>query len=75
MIRLEINVPKSDKELLRKAAEKLRSGGPVAAQTRAALNAILNPFDSMPLKEMLESAPLEDLPLERSRETGKRIRL
>lgn len=75
IVRMEINVPKADREMLRKAAAKLRAGGQVAERIRAVLDSILNPFDGLTLKELLESAPLEGVDLERSRETARDIDL
>ena len=76
IIRMEINIPEADRELLRKAAENLRGGGLLAEQTRAALSAIINPKSGMSLKQLIENAPpLELLDLERSTETAKDIEL
>jgi hypothetical protein len=38
-----------------------------------ALLSVINPFEGMGLKELLEAAPLEELDLERSRETWRDI--
>jgi len=74
--RMEINVPESDRALLRQAAENLRAGGVLAEQTRAALAAVVNPFAGMGLKELIENAPpLDVLDLERSREIAADIEL
>lgn len=73
--RVEISVPDSDKELLKQTAANLRAGGKIAEQTRAALRSVLNPYEGMSLKELLESAPLEGLELERSKETARDIDL
>jgi len=76
IIRMEINIPESDRELLRKAAENLRAGGVLAEQTRTALSAIINPYEGMGLKQLIENAPpLDMLDLERSTETGRDIEL
>lgn len=73
IVRMEINIPEADRELMRKAAANLRAGGQIAENTRAALGSIVNPYEGMSLKELLESAPLEGLDLERSDETGREI--
>jgi hypothetical protein len=76
IIRMEINIPEADRELLRKAAENLRAGGMLAEQTRTALSAIINPGSGMSLKQLIENAPpLDMLDLERSTETGRDIEL
>ncbi len=75
IVRVEICVPEGDKELLRKAVANLRAGGKIAEQTRAALSSVLNPYEGMNLKDLLESAPLEGLDLSRSKETGRDIDL
>lgn len=75
MARMEINLPEKDRELLRKTAANLRAGGKIAEQTRAALNSLINPYEGMGFKTLLESAPLEGVDLERSAETGRDIEL
>jgi len=74
-VRMELNVPDTDRELIRKAAANLRAGGDVAEKTRMALLSVINPFEGMGLKELLEAAPLEELDLERSKETWRDIDL
>ena len=75
IVRMEISVPESDRELLRQTAANLRAGGKIAEQTRAALTSVTNPFAGMGLKELLEAMPIEELELERSKETGRDIEL
>jgi hypothetical protein len=75
MVRMEISVPEGDRELLRQTAANLRVGGDLAEKTRMALLSVINPYEGMGLKELLEAAPLEDLDLERSRETWRDIDL
>lgn len=76
IIRMEVNIPAADRDLLRKAAENLRAGGVLAEQTRTALAAIINPESGMSLKELIETAPpLDMLDLERSMETAQDIDL
>ena len=73
MVRMEVSVPDSDRELIRQTAANLRAGGKIAEQTRAAMNSIINPFAGMNLKELIEAMPLGELEIERSRETGRDI--
>jgi len=73
MVRMEVSVPDSDRELIRQAAANLRAGGKIAERTRAAMNSIINPFAGMNLKELIEAMPLEELEIERSKETGREI--
>jgi hypothetical protein len=49
--------------------------GKIAEKTRLALSAVLNPYEGMNLKELIESAPLGELELERSKETWRDIDL
>jgi len=76
IVRVEINIPETDKPLIRDVAKGLRSGGETADKIRAAMKSALNPYAGMGLKELLENAPpFEDLDLERSTETGRDIEL
>ncbi len=72
LVRVEVNVPEVDKQLIRRVAESLRSGGPEAEEIRTALNSVLSPFEGLGLKELLEKAPLpDDFGVERTSETWK----
>lgn len=74
LVRVEINVPNADKQLIKRVAENLRAGGDKAARTREALATALNPYEGMNLKELLENAPpLDELDLERSKEVARDI--
>ena len=75
LVRMELNIPDADRELIRQTAANLRAGGEIAEKTRLALSAVLNPYDGMNLKELIESAPLGELELERSKETWRDIDL
>jgi hypothetical protein len=75
IVRMEVSVPESDRELLSQTAANLRAGGEIAEQTRVALSSVLNPYEGMNLKELFEAAPLEELDLERSKETWRDIDL
>ena len=76
LVRVEVNVPNADRLLIKRVAESLRAGGEKATKTRSALSSILNPYEGMNLKELLENAPpLDELDLERSKETARDIDL
>ena len=70
---MEVNVPDTDRELFRQVAANLRAGATIADQTRAAMLSVINPYAGMDLKELIEAGPLNELDIERSRETGKEI--
>ena len=74
-VRVEVNVPDPDRDLIRQTAANLRAGGDIAEQTRLALSSVLNPYEGMNLKELLENSPLGELDLERSKETWRDIDL
>ena len=74
IVRMEVNVPDCDRDLIRPTAANLRAGGDIAERTRSALSSVLNPYSGMNLKELLENAPpLDELDLERSKETARDI--
>jgi len=75
IVRIEVNIPETDKPLLRDVAKGLRSGGETAEKIRAAMKSALNPYAGMGLKELLENSPLDELELERSKETWRDIEL
>ena len=73
-VRMEVSVPESDRDLIRQTAANLRAGGDIAERTRTALSPVLNPYAGMGLKELIENAPpLDELDLERSKETARDI--
>ena len=74
-VRVEVNVPDSDRDLIRQTAANLRAGGDIAEQTRLALSSVFNPYEGMNLRELLENSPLGELDLERSKETWRDIDL
>jgi hypothetical protein len=71
-IRLEVNVPSEDKELLRSVASMLRSGGVDADRIRSILESALAGEELFDFKKYLESAPLEGVDLHRSKKTRRR---
>jgi hypothetical protein len=76
IVRMEVTVPDRDRELIRQTAANLRAGGDTAERIRTALSSVLNPYAGMNLKELLENAPpLDELDLERSKETARDIDL
>jgi len=75
-VRVEVNVPDGDRDLIRQTAANLRAGGDIAEQIRESLGSVLNPYAGMSLKELLENAPdLDELDLDRSKETAREIDL
>jgi hypothetical protein len=74
-VRMELSVPDADCELIRQTAANLRAGGDLAEKTRMALLTVINPYEGMNFKELLEAAPIEGLELERSKETWRDIDL
>ena len=75
IVRVEVAVPETDRELIRQTAANLRAGGEIAEKTRAAMRSVINPYAGMNFKQLLEAAPIEDLELERSKETARDIEL
>ena len=73
IVRLEINVPEHDRDLLRVVAAELRAGGTIAGRIRNALQSALAHKQPVSFKEFLESAPMEGIDLERSGEPGREI--
>jgi hypothetical protein len=71
-IRLELNVPAQDREMLRSVATELRKGGYFAERMRAVLTSTLAGEELLDFKKFLELAPLDGVDLERSKETGWR---
>ena len=69
IVRLEINVPAEDRDLMRTMAARLREGGNAAADIRSALLNLLGPKQTLNFKELLEQAPLDGVELERLRES------
>jgi len=76
MVRVEVNVPEHDSQLIRDLAARLRAGGRRAERTRSVLESIFSPWAGMSLKELIENAPpMDDLDLERSKELPRDIDL
>ena len=74
IVRMEVSVPESDRELIRQTAANLRAGGSIAERIRSALSSVLNPYIGMNLKELIENAPpMDELDLERSKEIPRDI--
>jgi len=72
--RLEVQVPTTDAPLLRAIAAALADPAQ-AAEARAFLRLRFAPAPPRSLKALLEAAPLEDLDLDRSRDTGRDVDL
>ena len=75
IVRMEINLPEKDRQLLKSVVARLRAGGRSAEDVRTALRSVVNPYEGMSFKELLEAAPLEGVDLERSREKARDIEL
>ena len=73
IVRLEINVPEHDRGLLRALAAELRAGGTIAGRIRNTLQSALAHKQQVSFKELLESAPMEGIEFERSRDPGREI--
>jgi hypothetical protein len=73
IVRLEINVPEHDRGLLKALAAELRAGGTIAGQIRIALQSALVHQQPVSFKDLLESAPMEGIDFERSKDPGREI--
>ena len=71
-VRMEINVPQNDREMLSSLASILRAGGIDADRVRMVLGSALKGEELINFKQLLELAPLDGVDLERSRDTGLR---
>jgi hypothetical protein len=75
-LRLEVEASPADADLLRAAARALRGGSAGAARLRRVLREALAPeFDGMNLKELLESAPLDNIDLTRRKDLPRDVEL
>lgn len=72
LARLEVQVPEEDAPLLRSLARALCDPARAGA-VRGVLRESAILADKVDLKELLASAPLEGLDLERSRDTGRDV--
>lgn len=72
--RLEVQVPREDSALIRAVATALADPARAAA-ARALLRARFAAEPVQGLKALLEAAPLEDVPLDRPRDTGRTVDL
>ncbi|KAA9131296.1 hypothetical protein F3N42_08190 [Marinihelvus fidelis] len=68
VLRLEVSVPKDDRDRVRELAKALREGGPRAERLRSAIQNILDFDGPYSFIEFLQSAPFEDLDLEVERQ-------
>ena len=74
VLRLEVQVRKEDAPLVRSVVSAL--GDPEReAETRALLRERFGPPPAVSLKQLLASAPLEGIKLERARDTGRPVDL
>ena len=72
IVRMELNVPQTDREMLRSVAGVLRAGGVEAVRMRLVMGSALKGEELINFKTFLEMAPLEGVELVRSNETGER---
>jgi hypothetical protein len=72
LARMELSVPRQDRELLRSVASELRKGGFDADRMRMLLKSVVKGEDLIDFKAFLEMAPLEGVDLKRSKDTGWR---
>ena len=72
LARMELSVPKQDRELLKSVASQLRKGGFDADRMRMLLKSAVKGEELIDFKSFLEMAPLEGVDLERSKDTGWR---
>jgi hypothetical protein len=77
LLRVEVQVPRQDVELVRAVATLLREGPASGAErARQELNALLRTASgARALKDLLAAAPLEGVELRRSRDTGRSVEL
>jgi hypothetical protein len=69
--RVEVQASEDDAELIRSLARCLRDDERVAARVRRQLRATIKGKAVPSLKELLAAAPLEGVPLTRSRDRGR----
>jgi tRNA U34 5-carboxymethylaminomethyl modifying GTPase MnmE/TrmE len=74
LMRLEVQVHGEDAALVRAVAAALADPAR-AAEARALLRGRFPPTAARSLKDLLASAPLDDVDLERSRDTGRAVDL
>jgi molybdenum cofactor biosynthesis enzyme MoaA len=72
LARIEVQVPSDDAELIRRTAQSLR--GEMAATLRVQLQRLVG-ASSIGLKDILASAPLDDIDLTRDRDVGRGVEL
>lgn len=73
IVRVEVLVRSADAGLVRKVAKRLTSG-PNEDRFRSVLKKETS-IESVDLKRLLASAPLDGIDLRRSRDTGRKIKL
>lgn len=68
LMRVEVQIPAEDAELIRRAARSLRGKAETAAQLRVQLLRLLGAGKEPGLKALLAAAPLEEIDLMRSQD-------
>ena len=75
LVRVEIQAPEGDKDLIRKVAGLLRGDPSRAAEVRSRLRQMIGEGHKPSLKSLLASAPLEGVDLTRDRDLGRDVEL
>lgn len=75
LARVEVQVPASDAGLIRRAARSLRGEAGAAARVRTQLLGVLGAGTEPGLKELLASAPLDGITLDRTPDRGRAVEL
>ncbi|MGQ0555622.1 MAG: hypothetical protein ACT4PN_06730 [Nitrospiraceae bacterium] len=75
LMRVEVEIPTEDAELIRRAARSLRGKTATAAQLRVQLLSLLGAGKEPGLKALLAAAPLEDIDLTRSQDHERLVDL
>ena len=75
LMRVEVEIPTEDAELIRRAARSLRGKTATAAQLRVQLLSLLGAGKELGLKALLAAAPLEDIDLTRSQDHERLVDL
>lgn len=75
LMRMEVQIPAEDAELIRRAARSLRGNAETAAQLRVQLLSLLGAGKESGLKALLAAAPLEGIDLTRSQDHERPVDL
>ena len=75
LVRLEVQAPETDRDLIRKIVGLLRGDPGRATEIRAKLRALVDEEPKPSLKALLASAPLEGIDLTRKQDLGRELPL